>query len=157
MQEPGEGRIAVIGGDGIGPEVVEAGVRVLEAPTGGETGGENSPALRFTRFPWGCEYYLENGRMMPEDGLETLSGFDAIYLGAVGWPTVPDHVSLWGLLLPIRRAFEQYVNVRPVRLMPGIDIPLAGVAPGDVDLVVAREKVEGEYSEVGGHLHAGSP
>jgi tartrate dehydrogenase/decarboxylase/D-malate dehydrogenase len=155
LQEPGEGRIAVIGGDGIGPEVVEAGVRVLEAPTGGETGGENSPALRFTRFPWGCEYYLENGRMMPEDGLETLSGFDAIYLGAVGWPTVPDHVSLWGLLLPIRRAFEQYVNLRPARLLSGVESPLA--SPGDLDVTVVRENTEGEYSDSGGRMFSGTP
>ena len=155
MQEPGEGRIAVIGGDGIGPEVVEAGVRVLEAPTGGKTGGENSPALSFTRFPWGCEYYLENGRMMPSDGLETLSGFDAIYLGAVGWPTVPDHVSLWGLLLPIRRAFEQYVNLRPARLLSGVESPLA--SPGDLDVTVVRENTEGEYSDSGGRMFSGTP
>ena len=105
-------RIAVIAEDGIGPEVVGAGVRVLEAAAEMDVSIE----LEFTKFPWGCEYYLEHGRMMPDDGLETLVGFDAIYLGAVGWPTVPDHVSLWGLLLPIRRGFDQYVNLRPARI-----------------------------------------
>jgi tartrate dehydrogenase/decarboxylase/D-malate dehydrogenase len=150
-QDRGGGRIAVIGGDGIGPEVVEAGVRVLEAAT--EVDG--SPPLSFTRFPWGCEYYLEHGRMMPEDGLETLAGFDAIYLGAVGWPTVPDHVSLWGLLLPIRRGFDQYVNLRPVRLLDGIESPLA--QPGTLDVTVVRENTEGEYSDSGGRMFSGTP
>ena len=98
--------IGVIGGDGIGPEVMRAGIRVLDVVAGQDPTLE----LSFTEFPWGCEYYLEHGRMMPEDGLETLADYDAIYLGAVGWPTVPDHVSLWGLLLPIRRAFDQYVT-----------------------------------------------
>ena len=144
-------RIAVIGGDGIGPEVVEAGVRVLETAT--EV--DSSPPLSFTRFPWGCEYYLEHGRMMPEDGLETLVGFDAIYLGAVGWPTVPDHVSLWGLLLPIRRSFDQYVNLRPVRLLRGVESPLA--QPGALDLTVGRENTEGEYSDSGGRMFSGTP
>ena len=150
-QQRGGGRIAVIGGDGIGPEVVEAGVRVLETAT--EVDG--SPPLSFTRFPWGCEYYLEHGRMMPEDGLETLAGFDAIYLGAVGWPTVPDHVSLWGLLLPIRRGFDQYVNLRPVRLLRGVESPLA--QPGALDLTVVRENTEGEYSDSGGRMFSGTP
>jgi tartrate dehydrogenase/decarboxylase / D-malate dehydrogenase len=143
--QSGDG-IAVIGGDGIGPEVVEAGIRVLDA-------AEDS--LSFTRFPWGCEYYLENGRMMPEDGLQTLAGFDAIYLGAVGWPAVPDHVSLWGLLLPIRRAFEQYVNLRPARLLRGVESPLA--RPGDLDVTVVRENTEGEYSDSGGRMFSGTP
>ena len=150
-QQRGGVRIAVIGGDGIGPEVVEAGVRVLETAT--EVDG--SPPLSFTRFPWGCEYYLEHGRMMPEDGLETLAGFDAIYLGAVGWPTVPDHVSLWGLLLPIRRGFDQYVNLRPVRLLRGVESPLA--QPGTLDLTVVRENTEGEYSDSGGRMFSGTP
>ena len=150
-QQRGGGRIAVIGGDGIGPEVVEAGVRVLEVAT--EVDG--SSPLSFTRFPWGCEYYLEHGRMMPEDGLETLAGFDAIYLGAVGWPTVPDHVSLWGLLLPIRRGFDQYVNLRPVRLLRGVESPLA--QPGALDLTVVRENTEGEYSDSGGRMFSGTP
>lgn len=144
-------RIAVIGGDGIGPEVVEAGVRVLSAA------GEAYPSLQleFTSFPWGCEYYVEHGRMMPEDGLETLADFDAIYLGAVGWPGVPDHVSLWGLLIPIRRGFDQYVNLRPARLLPGVNSPLA--SPGNLDITVVRENTEGEYSDAGGRMHSGTP
>jgi tartrate dehydrogenase/decarboxylase / D-malate dehydrogenase len=144
-------RVAVIGGDGIGPEVVGAGMRVLEAAA------EKDPSLElsFTEFPWGCEYYLEHGRMMPEDGLETLAGFDAIYLGAVGWPTVPDHVSLWGLLLPIRRGFDQYVNLRPARLLRGVESPLA--KPGTLDVTVVRENTEGEYSDSGGRMFEGTP
>ena len=143
--------IGVIGGDGIGPEVVHAGMRVLEAAAGQEPGLE----LSFTEFPWGCEYYLEHGRMMPEDGLDTLAGCDAIYLGAVGWPTVPDHVSLWGLLLPIRRAFDQYVNLRPARLLQGVKSPLA--APDDLDITVVRENTEGEYSDSGGRVYRDTP
>jgi tartrate dehydrogenase/decarboxylase/D-malate dehydrogenase len=111
--------------------------------------------LTFTEFPWGCEYYLEHGRMMPEDALETLAGFDAIYLGAVGWPTVPDHVSLWGLLLPIRRSFDQYVNLRPARLLRGVESPLA--RPGALDVTVVRENTEGEYSDSGGRMFSGTP
>jgi len=143
--------IGVIGGDGIGQEVVHAGMRVLEAAAGQEPGLE----LSFTEFPWGCEYYLEHGRMMPEDGLDTLAGCDAIYLGAVGWPTVPDHVSLWGLLLPIRRAFDQYVNLRPARLLQGVKSPLA--APDDLDITVVRENTEGEYSDSGGRVYRDTP
>ncbi len=143
--------IAVIGGDGIGPEVVGAGMRVIEAAAKGDPSLE----FRFTEFPWGCEYYLEHGRMMPEDALETLSDFDAIYLGAVGWPTVPDHVSLWGLLLPIRRGFDQYVNLRPARLLRGVESPLAN--PGKVDITVVRENTEGEYSDSGGRVYRGTP
>src|SRR5215212_934296 len=150
-KQPSENKIAVIGGDGIGPEVVEAGIRVLEAATE----GDGSSAVSFTRFPWGCEYYLEQGRMMPEDGLETLAGFDAIYLGAVGWPTVPDHISLWGLLLPIRRGFDQYVNLRPARLLRGVESPLA--RPGSLDVTVVRENTEGEYSDFGGRMYRGTP
>ena len=141
--------VAVIGGDGIGPEVVRAGMRVMEAAA------DPSVGLRFTEFGWGCEYYLEHGRMMPEDGIETLRGFDEIYLGAVGWPTVPDHVSLWGLLLPIRRRFDQYVNLRPARLLRGVDGPLAN--PGDLDVTVVRENTEGEYSDSGGRIYEGTP
>ena len=144
-----QSRIAVIGGDGIGPEVVEAGIRVLEAAS------DAAERLIFTRFPWGCEYYLEHGRMMPEDGLDTLAGFDAIYLGAVGWPTVPDHVSLWNLLLPIRRTFDQYVNLRPARLLRGVESPLAN--PGSLDVTVVRENTEGEYSDSGGRMFGGTP
>ena len=150
-QRQGGNRIAVIGGDGIGSEVIEAGIRVLEATTE----GDGAPPLSFTRFPWGCEYYLEHGRMMPEDALKTLAGFDAIYLGAVGWPTVPDHVSLWGLLIPIRRSFDQYVNLRPARLLRGVESPLA--KPGALDVTVVRENTEGEYSDSGGRLFSGTP
>lgn len=144
-------RIAVIGGDGIGPEVVGAGKRVLEAAA--ET--DPSVELDFTEFPWSCEYYLEHGRMMPEDGIEMLKSFDAIYLGAVGWPTVPDHVSLWGLLLPIRRSFDQYVNLRPARILRGVKSPLS--EPGALDITVVRENTEGEYSDAGGRMYAGTP
>jgi tartrate dehydrogenase/decarboxylase/D-malate dehydrogenase len=141
--------IAVIGGDGIGPEVTRAGVRVLEAAAKGDPSLE----LSFTEFPWGCEYYLEHERMMPEDALDALAGHDAIFLGAVGWPTVPDHVSLWGLLLPIRRSFDQYVNLRPARLLRGVKSPLA--APGQLDITVVRENTEGEYSDSGGRVYRG--
>jgi tartrate dehydrogenase/decarboxylase / D-malate dehydrogenase len=144
-------RVAVIGGDGIGPEVVGAGVRVLEAAA--EV--DSSLGLSFTEFPWGCGYYLEHGQMMPEDALEILSGFDAIYLGAVGWPTVPDHVSLWGLLLPIRRGFDQYVNLRPTRLLKGVTSPLS--KPSALDITVVRENTEGEYSDSGGRVYRGTP
>jgi tartrate dehydrogenase/decarboxylase / D-malate dehydrogenase len=150
-QSPSGNRIAAIGGDGIGPEVIESGIRVLEAATE----GDDASPLSFTRFPWGCEYYLQHGRMMPEDALETLAGFDAIYLGAVGWPTVPDHVSLWGLLIPIRRGFDQYVNLRPARLLRGVESPLA--KPGSLDVTVVRENTEGEYSDSGGRLFSGTP
>ena len=143
--------VAVIGGDGIGPEVVGAAIRVMEAAAASD------PALdlHFTEFPWGCEYYLEHGRMMPEDGIETLRGFDEIYLGAVGWPTVPDHVSLWGLLLPIRRRFDQYVNLRPARLLRGVKSPLAN--PNGLDVTVVRENTEGEYSDSGGRIYKDTP
>src|SRR5919107_5232346 len=143
--------IGVIGGDGIGPEVVRAGMQVLEAAAGEEPSLE----LRFTEFPWGCEYYLEHGRMMPEDGLDTLAALDEIYLGAVGWPTVPDHVSLWGLLLPIRRSFDQYVNLRPARILRGVESPLE--KPGSLDVTVVRENTEGEYSDSGGRMFEGTP
>jgi len=111
--------------------------------------------LAFTEFSWGCEYYLEHGRMMPEDGIETLRGFDEIFLGAVGWPTVPDHVSLWGLLLPIRRRFDQYVNLRPARLLRGVRSPLAD--PNGLDVTVVRENTEGEYSDSGGRIYKDTP
>ena len=143
--------IGVIGGDGIGPEVVRAGMRVLRAAA------QDDPSLElnFTEFPWGCEYYLEHGRMMPEDGLDTLAAYDEIYLGAVGWPTVPDHLSLWGLLLPIRRTFDQYVNLRPARLLRGVKSPLA--APNNLDITVVRENTEGEYSDSGGRVYKNTP
>jgi tartrate dehydrogenase/decarboxylase / D-malate dehydrogenase len=143
--------IGVIGGDGIGPEVVRAGMKVLEAAAMDDPSLE----LGFTEFPWGCEYYLEHGRMMPEDGLDTLATCDEIYLGAVGWPTVPDHLSLWGLLLPIRRTFDQYVNLRPARLLRGVKSPLA--EPNDLDITVVRENTEGEYSDSGGRVYKDTP
>lgn len=143
--------VAVIDGDGIGPEVVQAGMRVMEAAAKGDP----SLDLSFTEFPWGCEYYLEHGRMMPEDGIETLRGFDEIFLGAVGWPTVPDHVSLWGLLLPIRRRFDQYINLRPARLLRGVRSPLAD--PDGLDVTVVRENTEGEYSDSGGRIYKDTP
>ena len=144
-------RIAVIPGDGIGKEVVPEGIRVLEA-----AGRRFGLEFEWDHFPWSCEYYLAEGRMMPEDGLERIRHHDAIFLGAVGFPGVPDHVSLWGLLIPIRRAFQQYANVRPVRLMPGIPCPLAGRKPGDIDMVIVRENNEGEYSSIGGRMYEGT-
>src|SRR5690348_13265224 len=143
--------IALIPGDGIGKEVVPAGLRVLRSA--GELTG--SFELDPTSFPWGCEFYLQNGRMMDDDALARLSSFDAIYLGAVGYPTVPDHISLWGLLLPIRQGFDQYVNLRPIHLLPGIQGPLRDKGPDDIDLVVIRENTEGEYSGHGGRSHQG--
>ncbi|HKU88108.1 MAG TPA: tartrate dehydrogenase [Casimicrobiaceae bacterium] len=145
-------RIAVIPGDGIGKEVVPEGLRVLE--TAAARFGIN---LEFAHFDWNCDRYVRTGRMMPEDWFETLSPFEAIFYGAVGWPaTVPDHVSLWGSLIPFRRGFDQYVNLRPCRLMPGIAPPLARCQPGDIDFVVVRENTEGEYSSVGGRLFEGT-
>ena len=144
--------IAVIPGDGIGLEVVPSAQEVLE-----RAGALYGVGLGWHELPWSSSTYLESGRMMPEDGIDRLREHDAIFLGAVGDPQVPDHVSLWGLLIPIRRSFQQYVNVRPMRLLPGIDSPLRGVGAGEVDLVVVRENVEGEYSEVGGRLYRGTP
>ena len=142
-------RIAVIPGDGIGAEVVPAALRVLEA-----VGRRHDLAFRFDELPWGCERYLATGELLPADGLARLAASDAIFLGAVGDPRVADHVSLWGLLIPIRRHFEQYVNLRPVRLMPGMRSPLRD---GAIDVVVVRENTEGEYSEVGGRLYRDQP
>jgi len=144
-------RIALIPGDGIGREVVPEGVRALKALS-----GRFKFAMEFTEFPYSCEHYLQTGHMMPEDGLEQLRPFDAILLGAVGAPQVPDHVSLWGLLIPIRRTFDQYVNLRPVRLLPGIRSPLSGRTAQDIDFVIVRENTEGEYSQVGGRLFQGT-
>jgi tartrate dehydrogenase/decarboxylase/D-malate dehydrogenase len=144
-------RIALIPGDGIGKEVVPEGVRVLNALA------ENYDfKVEFTEFPYSCGYYLDHGVMMPEDGIEILCRFDAILMGAVGYPGVPDHVSLWGLLLPIRQQMQQYVNLRPVRLLPGITSPLANRTPKDIDFYIVRENNEGEYSEVGGRIYAGT-
>jgi tartrate dehydrogenase/decarboxylase/D-malate dehydrogenase len=143
--------IAVIPGDGIGLEVTPAALQVLHAAA-----QKHGFELTTTEYPWGCDYFVEQGRMMPPDGLEQLGASDAILLGAVGRPDVPDHISLWGLLIPIRRAFQQYVNLRPVRLWPGITSPLANATPETVDMVIVRENNEGEYSEIGGRLHHGT-
>jgi len=144
-------RIAVIAGDGIGAEVVPEGIRVLEA-----AGRRFGISFDWQEFDWSCARYEATGRMMPEDGIEQLSTHDAIFLGAVGLPGVPDHVSLWGLLIPIRRAMRQYANVRPIRLLEGVTTPLAGRKPSDIDFIVVRENNEGEYSEIGGRLYAGT-
>src|SRR6202795_2407912 len=144
-------RIAVIPGDGIGKEVLPEGIRVLEA-----AGRRFGVDFSWTYFDWSCEVYTRTGRMMPEDGLEQLRKFDAIYLGAVGYPGVADHVSLWGLLIPIRRGFQQYVSRRPARLLQGVKSPLSGRDPGDIDFIIVRENTEGEYSEAGGRLNRDS-
>ena len=141
-------RVAVIEGDGIGREVVPEGIRVLEA-----AGRRFDLSFSWQHFDWSCQTYLKTGRMMPENGLELLRPFDAIYLGAIGYPGVPDHVSLWQLLIPIRRGFQEYVNVRPARLLEGITSPLSGRKAGDIDFIVVRENNEGEYSEVGGRMY----
>ncbi|MEM9147499.1 MAG: tartrate dehydrogenase [Pseudomonadota bacterium] len=143
--------IATIPGDGIGREVIPVGQRAAEAAA-----RHHGFALRWTPFDWSCERYAETGAMMPEDGIAQVSGHDAIYLGAVGFPGVADHVSLWGLLIPLRRALDLWANVRPVRLLRGVQSPLAGRAPEDIDFVVVRENVEGEYSEIGGRLYPGT-
>ncbi|HJW24325.1 MAG TPA: tartrate dehydrogenase [Rhodocyclaceae bacterium] len=146
-------RIAVIAGDGIGNEVMPEGLRVVEAAA-----RKFNIPLEFTTFDWAhCDYYLKHGRMMPADWFEQLKGFDAIYFGAVGWPEkVPDHISLWGSLLRFRRDFDQYANLRPVRLMPGVPCPLANRQVGDIDFYVVRENTEGEYSAIGGRLFEGT-
>ncbi|PQP03862.1 tartrate dehydrogenase [Pseudomonas frederiksbergensis] len=146
-------RIAAIAGDGIGKEVLPEGLRVLE-----QAAKKWQLALSIEVLDWAhCDYYLEHGQMMPDDWFEQLKGFDAIYFGAVGWPDkVPDHISLWGSLLKFRRDFDQYVNIRPVRLFPGVPCPLAGRKPGDIDFVVIRENTEGEYSSVGGKMFEGA-
>jgi tartrate dehydrogenase/decarboxylase / D-malate dehydrogenase len=142
--------IAVIPGDGIGKEVVPVSLKVLD------TIAEIHGGLKFnyTEFPWSCDYYLEHGNMMPEDGIQTLSNFNGIFLGAIGNPNVvADHISLWGLLIKIRRSFEQSINIRPAKYFKGLRSPL--VNPNDFDLIVVRENSEGEYSEVGGRIHRG--
>ncbi len=143
--------IAVIAGDGIGKEVVPEGIRVLEA-----AGQRFDFRLNWNFFDWSCETYVKTGKMMPADGLQELRPFDAIFLGAVGHPSVPDHVSLWGLLIPIRRTFRQYVNLRPVRLFAGIETPLKNWKPGQIDFCIVRENNEGEYSNIGGRLYEGT-
>ncbi len=144
-------KVAVIPGDGIGKEVVPEGQRVLEAAA-----RRHGFAFDWKHFDWSCDRYLKSREFMPKDGIEQLRGFDAIYLGAVGWPGIPDHVSLWGLLIPIRRSFEQYVNLRPVRLLKGVPCPLAGKKPGDIEYWIVRENCEGEYSNIGGRIYEGT-
>lgn len=144
-------KIALIPGDGIGKEVLPEGVRVLE-----KAGKQHGVDFQWASFDWSCETYHQTGKMMPDDGIDQLRDFDAIYLGAVGFPGVPDHISLWGLLLPIRRAFDQYVNLRPVRLFEGVPCPLANKKPGDIDFYIVRENVEGEYSAIGGIQYEGT-
>jgi tartrate dehydrogenase/decarboxylase/D-malate dehydrogenase len=146
-------RIAAIGGDGIGPEVIDAGLQVLEVLARREGNFE----LEVERFPWGSEYYKKHGRMMPVDGLDTLKPFDAIYFGAVGAPDIPDDVTLWGLRLNICQNFDQYANVRPTRVLPGIEPPLKLNSPADLDWVIIRENSEGEYAGQGGRSHRGLP
>ena len=146
-------KIAVIAGDGIGPEVIREGVRVLEEAARLDGGFR----FEFTHFPWGCDYYKQTGRMMPEDGIEILSKFDAIFLGAVGAPGVPDHISLWDLLLIIRKKFDQYINLRPVKLLKGAPCPLKDATPEDIDMIFVRENTEGEYAGSGSWLFKGKP
>ena len=144
-------KIAALPGDGIGKETVPEGLRVLDAAA-----TRFGFRLHTTDFEWSCETYGRTGAMMPPDGLDRLREHDAVFLGAVGWPGVPDHVSLWGLLIPIRRGFDQYVNLRPCRLMPGARTPLAGRTEADIDFYVVRENTEGEYSAVGGRMFEGT-
>jgi tartrate dehydrogenase/decarboxylase / D-malate dehydrogenase len=144
-------RIAVIAGDGIGREVIPAGMAAMAAAARG-----SDLTLSFTEYPWGCEFYTSHGRMMDEDGFDTLAGFDAIYLGAIGAPGVPDGVSA-ALILAVRQRFDQYVNLRPMRLLPGLSSPLANRGASEIDMVCVRENSEGEYSGVGGRIHRGTP
>jgi len=144
-------RIAVVPGDGIGKETVPEGLRVLDAAA-----RRFGFDFKLSHYDWSCETYAKTGRMMPEDGIEQLRDSDSIFLGAVGWPGVPDHVSLWGLLIPIRREFDQYIRLRPCRLMPGAKTPLANRTPAEIDFYVVRENTEGEYSSSGGKMFAGT-
>ena len=146
-------KIAVIAGDGIGPEVINEGIKVLKKVS--EIDG--SFDFDFTYFPWGCDYYKENGKMMADDGIEQLKKFDAIFLGAVGAPGVPDHISLWDLLLVIRKSFDQYINLRPVKLLKGAPNVLKDVPPEDIDMIFVRENTEGEYAGSGSWLFKGKP
>ena len=146
-------RVAVIAGDGIGPEVIAEGIKVLNAVAA----KDGTFGFEFEHFPWGCEYYLKTGRMMAEGALDELRKFDAIFLGAVGYPGVPDHISLRDLLLAIRHDFDEYVNVRPVKLLKGAPCPLTDVRREDIDMVFIRENSEGEYSGSGAWLYKGRP
>ena len=141
--------IAVVPGDGIGKEVIPGAIKVLD-----QVASICGFSMSYREYDYSCEYYLKNGRMMPEDGMDRLRGHDAIFLGAVGYPGVPDHISLWGLLIPIRRQFKQYINLRPVRLLKGISSPLKN--PGKIDFYIVRENNEGEYSSIGGKLYEGT-
>ena len=149
-------RIAVLAGDGIGKEVIPAGLEVIwhvlnDAPV------DSASPIELVEFPWGCDFYRKHGRMMDADGFDQLQAFDAIYLGAIGDPSVPDHISVWELILPIRQRFDQYVNLRPMRLLPGISGPLAGRTASDIDMVCVRENSEGEYAGLGGRVHVRTP
>ncbi|WP_138758218.1 tartrate dehydrogenase [Modestobacter altitudinis] len=144
-------RIALIPGDGIGAEVLPPAQALLDA-----VGRRHGIQFTYDSFDWSCQRYVAEGAMMPADGLQQIRHHDSVLLGAVGWPGVPDHVSLWGLLIPIRRSFQQYVNLRPIRVLDGVPSPLRNAGTGDVDLVVVRENVEGEYSEIGGRLGRGT-
>ncbi|MBQ4629401.1 MAG: tartrate dehydrogenase [Clostridia bacterium] len=146
-------KIAVIAGDGIGPEVINEGIKVLNEAAK----LDGSFCFEFTHFPWGCEYYKQNGKMMADDGIETLKKFDAIFLGAVGAPGVPDHISLWDLLLIIRKSFDQYINLRPVKLLKGAPTVLKDSKPEDIDMIFVRENTEGEYAGSGSWLFKGKP
>ncbi|UUX50070.1 tartrate dehydrogenase [Nisaea acidiphila] len=146
-------KVAAVPGDGIGPEVIDAGVEVLQAVAATEPGF----ALDFEHFPWGGDYYRAHGEMMPEDGVDTLRAFDAILFGSAGDPKIPDHVTLWGLRLKICQTLDQYANVRPARLLPGITGPLANVGSEELDWVIVRENSEGEYAGAGGRVHVGLP
>ena len=141
-------QVALIPGDGIGQEVLPEGVRVMEAAA-----RKYGFRFQWTEFDWSCERYQKVGEIMPSDGLAQLEAMDAIYFGAVGFPGVPDHVSLWNLLIPMRRGLQLYVNLRPVRLLPGMTSPLKNRGPGDIDYLIVRENNEGEYSEIGGRLY----
>ncbi|MDE3154939.1 MAG: tartrate dehydrogenase [Acidobacteriota bacterium] len=152
MMSPTTHRIAVIAGDGIGREVTPPALAAAAAAVRPQGIG-----FEFVEFPWGCDHYLKTGRMMDADGLDQLRHFDAIYLGAIGAPAVPDHVSIWELILPIRQRFDQYVNLRPMRLLPGVTGPLAGRGPADIDMICVRENSEGEYAGAGRIDHPGTP
>jgi tartrate dehydrogenase/decarboxylase/D-malate dehydrogenase len=145
-------KIAVIAGDGIGQEVIPAGIEIVT-----KAAAACGARIEFTPFPWGCDYYVKHGKMMADDAFDRLQEFDAIYLGAIGDPSVPDHISVWQLILPIRQRFDQYVNLRPMRLVEGVKTPLAGRAPKDIDMVCVRENSEGEYGGIGGRVHVGRP
>ena len=144
-------RIAVIPGDGIGREVIPEGIRVLEG-----IASKHGIVIEWIEFDWSCERFHKLGQFMPEAGLEQLHSLDAIFFGAVGFPGVPDHVSLWSLLIPMRRGLELYVNLRPVKMLPGLNSPLKNINPGDIDYLIVRENNEGEYSEIGGRLYPGT-